>query len=86
MAVLDHGTLRFPFWQFDSEGPDGVIEGLPQVLRALQGSPLAQISWLTTPNSVLHRGPEDSGITPLEALKSGQIQRVVELACGVSRT
>lgn len=86
VAVLDHGTLRFPIWQFDSEGPDGVIEGLPQVLRALQVSPLAQISWLTTPNSVLHGGPEDSDITPVEALKSGQIQRVMELARGVSTT
>ena len=86
MAVLDHGTLRFPIWQFDSEGPDGVIEGLPQVLRALQVTPLAKISWLTTPNGVLRADSKASDITPLEALRSGQIQRVIELARGVSST
>jgi hypothetical protein len=86
VAVLDHGTLRFPIWQFDSEGPDGVMEGLPQVLRALQISPLAKISWLTTPNNVLGIDTKDSGVTPLEALKAGQNQRVVELARGVGAT
>jgi hypothetical protein len=86
LAVLDHGTFRFPIWQFDAEGPDGVIEGLPKVLRALKVSQLAKISWLTTPNSVLGTDGERSGVTPLEALKSGQVQRVIELARGVGAT
>jgi hypothetical protein len=86
VAVLDHGTLRFPVWQFDSEGPDGVIEGLPGVLRSLQVSPLAKISWLTTPNNALRIHTKDSDITPLAALKSRQIQRVIELARGVGTT
>jgi hypothetical protein len=86
LAVLDHGTLRFPIWQFDAEGPDGVIEGLPKVVRALKVSPLAKISWLTTPKSVLSTDGERSGVTPLEALKSGQGQHVIELARGVGTT
>jgi hypothetical protein len=86
LAVLDHGTLRFPIWQFDPEGPDGVIQGLPAVVRALQISSLAKISWLTTPHRVLSTDAASSGITPVEALKSGQIQRVIDLARSVGTT
>jgi hypothetical protein len=86
LAVLDHGTLRFPIWQFDPEGPDGVIPGLPAVVRALQVSSLAKISWLTTPHRVLHADAANSSITPLEALKLGQVQRVIELARSVGTT
>lgn len=65
LAVLDRGVWRFPAWQFDPEGPDGVIEGLPDVLRALHASSLAKASWLVRPNQYLE------GRTPLEALKEG---------------
>lgn len=86
LAVLDHGTLRFPIWQFDSEGPDGVIPGLPTVVRALQVSSLAKISWLTTPHTVLSVDVASPSITPLEARKLGQVQRVTELARSVGTT
>lgn len=65
LAVLDRGVWRFPAWQFDPEGPDGVIEGLPEVLRTLHTSSLAKASWLVRPNQYLE------GRTPLEALKEG---------------
>lgn len=70
LAVLDRGAWRFPAWQFDPEGPDGVVEGLPEVLRKLHASPLAKASWLVRPNQYL----EDQ--TPLEALREGQIEAV----------
>ncbi len=65
LAVLDRGVWRFPAWQFDPEGPDGVIEGLPDVLRTLHTSSLAKASWLVRPNQYLE------GRTPLEVLKEG---------------
>jgi Protein of unknown function (DUF2384) len=70
LAVLDRGVWRFPAWQFDPEGPDGVVEGLPEVLQALKVSPLAKASWLVRPNQYLE------GRTPLEAVKEGQIEAV----------
>lgn len=47
LAVKDNGQWRYPLWQLDPEGTDGVIEGLPEVLKALQVSNLAKVSWLT---------------------------------------
>ncbi len=70
LAVVDRGVWRFPAWQFDPEGPDGVIEGLPEVLRALNASPLAKASWFVRPNQYL------AGRTPLEALKDGEMEPV----------
>ncbi len=66
LAVLDRGVWRFPAWQFDPEGPDGVVEGLPDVLQTLHTSPLAKASWLVRPNQYLE------GRTPLETLKEGR--------------
>jgi CheY-like chemotaxis protein len=77
LAVHDGGKLRFPPWQFDPEGEEGVIAGLPQTLRALRVSPLAAARWLTRPNQVLE------GRTPLDSLRGGDIQRVVAEASGV---
>jgi len=47
-----------------------VVEGLPEVLRALRASPLAKASWFVRPNPYLQ------GRTPLEALRKGQIEAV----------
>jgi hypothetical protein len=70
LAVLDRGVWRFPAWQFDPEGPDSVVEGLPEVLRALHASPLAKASWFVRPNQYLE------GRTPLKVLREGQIEAV----------
>lgn len=77
LAVLDRGAWRFPVWQFDPEGPDGVIDGLPEVLKALKVSQLSKLSWLVRPNSFL------DGLTPVEALKQGQKERVITEAVGI---
>jgi hypothetical protein len=77
LAVRERGGLRFPRWQFDPEGPDGVLAGLPEVLKALDVSPLAKVSWFVRPNPYLE------GRTPLEALKGGEGERLVAMARGV---
>ncbi len=74
-AVYDRGAWRFPGWQFDPEGPDDVIAGLPEVLEALAGlSPFAELVWLSRANPVL------DGRTPIEALRSGELDRVLAAA------
>jgi hypothetical protein len=73
LAVKDSGQWFFPRWQFDPEGPDGAIPGLPQVLRAMRGpiSGLGQVRWFTTPKSLLN------GRTPLEAMTEGDVDEVI---------
>lgn len=77
LAVMDRGALRFPPWQFDAEGADGVVAGLPATIRALDVAPLAKVSWLTRATPLL------AGATPLACLKAGQVERVVALARAV---
>ncbi|GEM_PF-835548 len=77
LAVRDQGMARFPRWQFDPEGPDGVVAGLPDVLRALHVPPLSKASWLTRSNIALE------GRTPLIALNGGEVERVIRLAQAV---
>ena len=77
LGVLERGAYRFPIWQFDAEGPDGVIEGFPEVLRALNLSDFAKLSWLVRPNPIL------DGLTPITALKQGLKERVIQEALGV---
>jgi hypothetical protein len=74
---MDRGALRFLSWQFDPEGPDGVIAGLPDVISALDAPPLTKISWLTRPNQAF------DGRSPLNLLRDGQLDRVVRPARGV---
>ena len=77
LAVRESGRLRFPLWQFDAHGDDGVVPGLPLVLAALDEvaplPPLAKMSWLQKPNGAL------GGKTPLELLRAGQ-QTLVQSA------
>jgi hypothetical protein len=77
LAVKDNGKLCFPAWQFDPAGSDGVIEGLPAVLKALAISDYGKLNWLTRANPYL----EDT--TPIQALKAGQKERVLAEAAAV---
>lgn len=77
LAILDHGVLRFPAWQFSPEGHGGVTPGLPAVLRALRVPPLSKVSWL------IHANPYLDGHTPIDVLKQGDIERVAALANAV---
>ncbi|WP_156114158.1 antitoxin Xre/MbcA/ParS toxin-binding domain-containing protein [Myxosarcina sp. GI1] len=77
LAVKDNGQWKYPLWQFDINGPDRVIEGLPLVLAALNVSNLAKISWLTRHNPVFE------GKTPLEMLENREVEKVLTEARGV---
>ena len=74
LAIRDNGKLYFPYWQFDPEGSDGVVEGFPEVIKALQLSDYAKMVWLTRPN------PDLENLTPIEALKKGKKEQVLEQA------
>ncbi len=79
LGVLENGVWKYPIIQFDPEGPNGVVDGLPDVLKALKVSELAKVSWLTRTNPVL-------GSTPIDALKNGRKKDVLTeaLAVGVA--
>lgn len=74
LAVRDRGGLRFPRWQFDAAAPDGVLDGLPDVLKALDVSALRKISWFVRPQVQLE------GKTPLEVLRAGHATQLVRVA------
>ncbi len=74
LAVKDNGVWKFPLWQFDPSGADGVREGLPEVLKALEGSAFTKLNWLNAPNPYLNR------LTPVEALQRGQKEKVLKEA------
>ncbi len=77
LAVRDRGAWRFPTWQFDPDGPDGVVARFPEVLRALYRlSDVAKASWLATPNPVL------DGRRPIDALRTDP-DSVIDQAMGV---
>lgn len=77
IAIKDNQKWWFPLWQFDANTSDGIIEGLSEVLKALDCSNLAKVSWLVNPN------PYFEGMSPLEILKAGEVERVVESAQSV---
>ena len=77
LAIKDLGVYRFPLWQFDPEGELGVIDGMSEVLTALEVSPLSKLSWLTR----VHRAFE--GRTPLEMLRLGHLSEVLVEAMAV---
>jgi len=76
LGLPDCGSWRFPTWQFDPDGPDGVVAGLPVVFAALPDSPFRRAAWLTTPHPRL-------GQVPIEALRTGHLAEVVVAARAV---
>ncbi|MDB5059800.1 MAG: hypothetical protein JWO59_3272 [Chloroflexi bacterium] len=76
VAVRDGGDWRFPSWQFDPEGPDGVVRGLPTVIAALPTSPMLRVGWLSTLHPAL-------GMAPIDALRTGRLDRVLSEAQAV---
>lgn len=78
LGVQVNGAWRFPAWQFDPAGEDGVLPGLAAVLRALEPqSPFAKLVWLRRPNQSLQA-------EPLQLLRAGEIERVVDAARAVA--
>lgn len=78
LGIKDKGIYKFPVWQFDPEGDDGIVDGLPQVLKALEVSDFTKLNWLCKPH------PAFDNKTPIEMLKQGKIDDVVVEARGVN--
>jgi hypothetical protein len=75
LAALDRGAWRFPLWQFDPNGADGVLPGLPEVLKALEPQPhFSKLAWLRRANPTL------GGREPVELLRKGETAPVVDAA------
>jgi hypothetical protein len=75
LAVLDRGAYRFPRWQFDPRGPDGVVPGLSEVLGALEPQPaFSKLVFLSRPNKTLDERE------PIELLRRGERERVLAAA------
>lgn len=65
---------RYPAWQFDTDGPGGLVPCLPEVVARLYSSPAGAAAWLTAP------WPELDGDTPLSRLKRRDAEPVLRLA------
>ena len=77
LGVKDRGVYKYPLWQFDPEGDDGVIDGLPEVLNTLDVSDFIKLNWLSKPHLAFE------GKTPIEMLKQGRVEAVVTEARAV---
>lgn len=71
LAILDRGEWRYPDWQFDASGPDRVVDGLPDIIRALSVGTLAKIRWLSEANDLF------GGRSPIEELRASNKERVL---------
>lgn len=78
LGIKDKGAYRFPAWQFDPEGNDGILDGLPEVLKTLEVSDFTKLNWLSKPH------PAFDNKTPIEMLKNGKVHDVVVEARGVN--
>ncbi len=65
---------RYPAWQFDTDGPGGLIPCLSEAVALLFRSPAGAAAWLTVPR------PELDGDTPLSRLKRRDAEPVLRLA------
>lgn len=73
IGVKDRGVYKFPLWQFDPEGEDGIVDGLPELLSRLNVSNFRKINWLSKPMAAF------DDLTPIEVLKKGDRNDVDDL-------
>ena len=65
---------RYPAWQFDTDGPGGVVPRLSEVVALLHLSPAGAGHWLRRPR------PELGGETPIRLLRHRDPEPVLRLA------
>lgn len=73
IGLKDNGAYKFPLWQFDPEGNDGVIDGLPEILKTLEISNFAKLNWLTKSLRAFNDR------TPIQILKSNNTEDIEDL-------
>lgn len=74
LAIRENGKWLFPAWQFDPTGDDGILDGMPDILKVLEMSDYAKLNWFMRSNPYLE------GLTPIQALKNGDVDQVLEQA------
>lgn len=65
---------RYPAWQFDVDGPGGVLPRLDEVIAKLFLSPEGAASWLTRPEAYL------GDRRPVDLLRAREAETVLQLA------
>ena len=72
IAVRSKGKYGYPACQFTS---DGIVEGLAVILEAIpMRANWMRLEWLLVPDDALE------GLSPLEVLKEGRIDDVIDVA------
>ena len=74
LALRAGRQWRYPGWQFDVDGPGGLVPHLPEVVDSLHLSPAGAAHWLTSPR------PELAGETPIQLLRNRNPKPVLRLA------
>jgi len=77
LGIVDNNVMKMPPWQFDAQGPNGAVNGLPEVLAVLPCNVLSKISWLSSSNAIF------GNQRPIDVLKIGQLQEVINEARAV---
>lgn len=77
LAIYDGDRYLYPVWQFNDEGR--ILDGLPLVLRRLAPDDAwVAIIFFLEPHPALQQN--DKEVTPLEALREGRVDDVVDAA------
>jgi dihydroorotate dehydrogenase len=71
-------VMRIPTWQYAIDKPDEVIDGVAEMARAFPGGFAALSAFAVTPH------PDLEGLTPVEALQSGQKEQVLTLSGAIA--
>lgn len=81
-SMIDRGGLiglkagrewRIPAWQLDEDSPTGVLPGLRDLASRFPGGVVSLSRWIEREN------PDLDGLTPLEALRRGNVAGVLRL-------
>lgn len=74
LGIRREQAFMYPAWQLGSAGPLPAVVKILAVLAIGVGDPRAQLAFLVTER------PDLDGLTPLDALRSGRIDEVLEIA------
>lgn len=77
IGLLENSVMKLPTFQFDPEGPNGIIDGLPEIFSSMSCSLLGKINWMIAPNAIF------KGKSPLQALRAGKREWVLQEAQAV---
>jgi hypothetical protein len=81
VLALDDGNRKLlPVWQFDASMRDRLVPGFKKVLDILNRPPFSAALWFT------NRNPRLGGRAPIDALRAGDTERVLQEAARAEQT